>query len=163
MTRIRSRSRAALFAAALIAGPLALSPFVAPPAHAFTVFDPWNYSQNILTAARTLEQINQEITSLQNEAQMLINQARNLASLPYSSLQQLQQSVQRTQQLLNEAQSIAFDVQKIDLKGELKLSPMDDLFTFLAAGAGRIVPGQTASKAIPVSKPTAKAATKRKS
>ena len=114
MTRIRSRSRAALFAATLIAGPLALSPFVAPPAHAFTVFDPWNYSQNILTAARTLEQINQEITSLQNEAQMLINQARNLASLPYSSLQQLQQSVQRTQQLLNEAQSIAFDVQKID-------------------------------------------------
>ena len=30
---------------------------------------------------------------------MLINQARNLASLPYSSLQQLQQSIQRTQQL----------------------------------------------------------------
>ena len=31
---------------------------------------------------------------------MLINQARNLASLPYSSLQQLQHSIQRTQQLL---------------------------------------------------------------
>ncbi len=29
---------------------------------------------------------------------MLINQARNLANLPYSSLQQLQQSIQRTQQ-----------------------------------------------------------------
>jgi len=114
MTRIRSRSRAALFAAALIVTPLALSPFVAPPVHAITVFDPWNYSQNILTAARTLEQINHEITSLQNEAQMLINQARNLASLPYSSLQQLQQSVQRTQQLLTQAQRIAYDVQQID-------------------------------------------------
>ena len=54
------------------------------------------------------------ITSLQNEAQMLINQARNLASLPYSALQQLQQNVQRTQQLLNQAQNIAFDVQRID-------------------------------------------------
>ena len=32
---------------------------------------------------------------------MLINQARNLASLPYSSLQQLQSSIQRTQQLLS--------------------------------------------------------------
>ncbi|RUV26111.1 P-type conjugative transfer protein TrbJ, partial [Mesorhizobium sp. M1A.F.Ca.IN.022.04.1.1] len=46
--------------------------------------------------------------------QMLINQARNLASLPFSSLQQLQQSVQRTQQLLGQAQNIAFDVQQID-------------------------------------------------
>ena len=45
---------------------------------------------------------------------MLINQARNLASLPYSSLQQLQQSVQRTQQLLAQAQRIAYDVQQID-------------------------------------------------
>ena len=68
----------------------------------------------MLTAARTLEQINNQIQSLQNETQMLINQARNLASLPYSSLQQLQQNVQRTQQLLGQAQNIAFDVQNID-------------------------------------------------
>jgi P-type conjugative transfer protein TrbJ len=45
---------------------------------------------------------------------MLINQARNLASLPYSSLQQLQQSVQKTQQLLSQAQNIAYNVQSID-------------------------------------------------
>ena len=45
---------------------------------------------------------------------MLINQARNLASLPYSSLQQLEQSIQRTQQLLAQAQRIAYDVQQID-------------------------------------------------
>ena len=78
------------------------------------VYDPTNYAQKLLTAARTLEQINNQITSLQNEAQMLINQARNLASLPYSSLQALQQNVQRTQQLLGQAQNIAFDVQNID-------------------------------------------------
>ena len=74
------------------------------------VFDPTNYAQNVLTAARALQQINNQITSLQNQAQMLINQAKNLANLPYSSLQQLQSSIQRTQQLLNQAQRIAYDV-----------------------------------------------------
>ena len=78
------------------------------------VFDPNNYAQNVLTAARALQQINNQITSLQNQAQMLINQAKNLASLPYSSLQQLQSSIQRTQQLLTQAQRIAYDVQQID-------------------------------------------------
>ena len=98
-----------------LAVPVALSPMLASPAHAqWVVYDPSNFAQNVLTAARTLEQINNQITSLQNEAQMLINQARNLASLPYSSLQQIQQSVQRTQQRLGQAQNIAFDVQRID-------------------------------------------------
>jgi len=78
------------------------------------VFDPNNYAQNVLTAARALQQINNQITSLQNQAQMLINQAKNLASLPYSSLQQLQSSIQRTQQLLIQAQRIAYNVQQID-------------------------------------------------
>jgi P-type conjugative transfer protein TrbJ len=78
------------------------------------VFDPNNYAQNVLTAARALQQINNQITSLQNQAQSLINQARNLANLPFSSLQQLQQSIQRTQQLLNQAQRIAYDVQQIN-------------------------------------------------
>jgi len=98
-----------------LAVPAALSPMLASPAHAqWIVYDPTNYVQNVLTAARTLEQINNQITSLQNEAQMLINQARNLASLPFSALQEIQQSVQRTQQLLSQAQNIAFDVQQID-------------------------------------------------
>lgn len=86
----------------------------APSGAQWIVFDPNNYVQNVLTAARELQQINNQITSLQNEAQMLINQAKNLASLPYSSLQQLQSSIQRTQQLLGQAQRIAYDVQQID-------------------------------------------------
>ena len=109
------RTRAALLAASLLtlSGPISI--VLAPPASAaWIVYDPTNYSQNLLSAARALEQINNQITSLQNEAQMLINQARNLASLPYSSLQQIQQSVQRTQQLLSQAQNIAFDVSQID-------------------------------------------------
>lgn len=85
-----------------------------PAVAQMTVFDPSNYSQNLLTAVRTLQQVNNQIVSLQNEAQMLINQARHLTSLPYSSLQELQQSIGRTRQLLGQAQNIAYDVQKID-------------------------------------------------
>src|SRR6266704_2971528 len=88
---------------------------VTPPSLAqVVVFDPNNYAQNVLTAARALQQINSQITSLQNQTQMLINQAKNLANLPFSSLQQLQLSIQRTQQLLSQAQRIAYDVQQID-------------------------------------------------
>ena len=110
------RTRAmALAATMLAAAPIALSPMVATPALAWRiVYDPTNYAQNVLTAARTLEQITHQITSLQNEAQMLINQARTLASLPFSALQTLQQNVQKTQQLLSQAQNIAFNVQQID-------------------------------------------------
>jgi P-type conjugative transfer protein TrbJ len=78
------------------------------------VFDPNNYAQNVLTAARALQQINNQITSLQNQAQVLINQARNLVTLPFSSLLQLEQSILRTQQLLAQAQRIAYDIQQID-------------------------------------------------
>ncbi len=125
------RSRAAFFAATILSLPVAFSPvFVTPAAAQWVVYDPTNYVQNVLSAARALEQINNQIQSLQNEAQMLINQARNLASLPYSSLQQLQQSVQRTQALLGQAQRIAFDVQQIDQAfqsqyGNISLSTSD--------------------------------------
>jgi len=84
------------------------------PAHAqWAVFDASNFSQNVLTAARELQQIQNEVTSLQNEAQMLINQARNLTSLPYSSLQQLTSTIQRTQQLLSQAQGVVYNVGNI--------------------------------------------------
>ena len=110
-------SRNLRLVAAFLVAPIAVSSIYVAPAHAQfggIVYDPSNYAQNVLTAARSLQQITNQITSLQNEAQMLINQARNLATLPYSSLQQLQQSVQRTQSLLSQAQNIAYDVQHID-------------------------------------------------
>ena len=85
------------------------------PAHAqWIVYDPTNYVQNVLQAARALQQINNQIQGLENQATMLVNQAKNLASLPYSSLTQLEQSIQRTQQLLTQAQRIAYDVTAID-------------------------------------------------
>ncbi|MDQ7777309.1 P-type conjugative transfer protein TrbJ [Paracoccus aminovorans] len=117
--------------AVALATPLALAPVLTVPAHAFfggfgrIVYDPTNHAENLLTAARSLEQINNQIASLQNEAQMLINQARNLASLPHSSLQQLQRNVTRTQQLLDEAQNIAFEVQEVDQAFEREYAAPD--------------------------------------
>ncbi|MGE3845174.1 MAG: P-type conjugative transfer protein TrbJ [Vicinamibacterales bacterium] len=78
------------------------------------VYDPSNYAQNVLQAARALQQINNQITGLQNQAQMLLNQAKNLAGLPYSSLHAIEQSLTRTQQLLGQAQRLAYDVNQID-------------------------------------------------
>ena len=78
------------------------------------VYDPSNYAQNVLQAARALQQINNQITSLENQTRMLLNQAKNLESLPYSSLQTIAQSLARTQQLLDEAQRLGYDVNQID-------------------------------------------------
>jgi type IV secretion system protein TrbJ len=101
-----------LLAASVVA--ISIASLDVPSSAQVVVFDPNNYAQNVLTAARALQQINNQITSLQNQAQMLINQAKNLVNLPFSSLQQLQQSIQRTQQLLNQAQRIAYDVGQIN-------------------------------------------------
>jgi P-type conjugative transfer protein TrbJ len=104
------------FHAALAAGVAMLTLATSSvPAHAqWIVYDPTNFSQNVLTAARELQQVNQNIQSLENQATMLINQAKNLASLPYSSLAQLEASIQRTEQLLMQAQNIDYSVTTID-------------------------------------------------
>lgn len=83
------------------------------PASAIIVYDPTNYAQNVLTAARTLEQINNQIRQLQNQATSLINQAKNLTTLPLTILEPLRAQIQQTQQLLREAQRMAYNVQQI--------------------------------------------------
>lgn len=86
---------------------------VAVPAHAQfggIVYDPSNYAQNVMTAARSLQQINNQIQQIQNQATSLINEARNLTSLPISTIATLQSQVDQTRQLLNQAQRIAYDV-----------------------------------------------------
>src|SRR5262245_66507299 len=93
---------------------LSFTSICAPARAQMIVYDPSNYAQNVLQAARALQQINNQITSLQNETQMLLNQAKNLMSLPYSSLQAIGHSFARTQQLLNEAQHLAYNVNQID-------------------------------------------------
>ena len=78
------------------------------------VYDPSNYAQNVLQAARALGQISHQITSLQNQAQMLVNQARNLTTLSYSSQQSVGQAFTQTQQLLSQAQRLAYNIDQID-------------------------------------------------
>ncbi|MGV7120450.1 P-type conjugative transfer protein TrbJ [Sphingopyxis sp. 550A] len=86
----------------------------ATPAQAIIVYDPSNYSQNILTAARTLTQINNQIRMLQNQAQSLINQAKNLTTITFPELQALQQTIQQIDQLMGQAQGIQFRVANLD-------------------------------------------------
>lgn len=93
---------------------IAASLLPAPGRAQMVVYDPSNYAQNVLQAARALQQINNQITGLQNQAQMLLNQAKNLTSLPYSSLHSIEQSLSRTQQLISQAQRLAFDINQID-------------------------------------------------
>jgi len=107
---LRCRYRLAPIATAFVI--LGLAPL--PAVGQVVVYDPSNYAQNVLQAARVLQQINNQITGLQNQTQMLLNQAKNLASLPYSSLRAIEQSISRTQQLLKQAQRLTYDINQID-------------------------------------------------
>ncbi len=103
---------------ALVAG-TALSvggTFIVPlsPAAAIPVFDATNYAQNILQAARALEQINHQIASLQNEAQMLQNMARNLERIDFPQLERVTSAMQRIDQLMGQAQGIDFRIDQLD-------------------------------------------------
>ncbi len=84
------------------------------PAQAIPVFDSSNYAQNVLTAARTLQQINQQVQSLQNEARMLLNMERNLSRIDFPQLGQLQQRLQEIDRLMGQAQGVDFRIDQLD-------------------------------------------------
>ncbi len=87
------------------------------PSHAaIPVFDISNYSQNVLQAARALEQINNQVRSLQNEATMLQNMARNLQRIDFPQINRLTSALQRIDQLMGEAQAINFRVDGLNEK-----------------------------------------------
>jgi P-type conjugative transfer protein TrbJ len=84
---------------------------VVPARAQWTVFDPQNYAQNLLTAARALQQINNQIQALQNQAMMLQNMATNLNPLKdVSQLSGMVTSLTQITSLMNQAQGIAFNV-----------------------------------------------------
>jgi len=103
MIRIRS------IATALIAFTLTLGPSLAQ----MVVYDPSNYGENLLTAAHTLQQVNNQLTALQNQTQMLLNQARHLTSLPTSVANAIDQTFTQTQNILRTVDRIAYNVQAI--------------------------------------------------
>lgn len=107
MNLVRKKFSTALIASAICCASLT-------PATAFTVFDPVNYSQNLLTAARNLEQIHNQINQLANQAQMLINQTKNLTQLPTSIAGDLRSSLQQIDQLMQNARSLSYSVTSIN-------------------------------------------------
>lgn len=99
--RRRLRPRAAAMVLAMAGAVLACGPRAA---HAQQlVFDPKNHLENALQAARQLE-------SLANEAHMLTNQARELASSPYSHLTATSQTLSSIGELAGAAKGLASDV-----------------------------------------------------
>jgi P-type conjugative transfer protein TrbJ len=97
---IRFKSR--LLSSALLAATLctvAATPPLTPAASAEIVYDPTNHIENVLQAARALEQINNQLSSLANEARMLSQ--LNLQLSP-----ELSQSIGAARQLLEQARGI---------------------------------------------------------
>jgi P-type conjugative transfer protein TrbJ len=96
-----------------IGGALAIAP---APANAagMPVFDVTNYAQNLLQAARALDQINNQVKSLQNEASMLQNMATNLKTIDFPQLQRLTSAMQQIDRLMGQAEGIQFKVSGLD-------------------------------------------------
>lgn len=104
-----------LMAALLVSATLAVSLVQSSPAvHAMPVFDSANYSQNLLTAARTLQQINQQIQSLQNEARMLEGMEKNLSRVDFPELDRLREKLGAIDRLMGQAQGVDFRVDQLD-------------------------------------------------
>lgn len=111
MNRLHQGIALACVTAMSIGGTLAVP---AVPAAAMPVFDASNYAQNLLQAARALEQINHQVQSLQNEAAMLQNMARNLERIDFPQLQRISSSLKQIDQLMGEAEGIGFKVDQLE-------------------------------------------------
>jgi P-type conjugative transfer protein TrbJ len=97
--------------------PLGLAAPAAPVA-AIPVFDASNYAQNLLQAARALEQINHQIQSLQNEAAMIEAMSRNLERIDFPELERVRSAMQRIDGLMEQARAIDFRVEGLDRQVE---------------------------------------------
>jgi len=110
-----TRKRLAAFClAAALGSALGVALAAAPARAQWVVFDPSNYAQNVLTAARALEQINNQIKSLQNETAMLENMAKHLQRLDFSSLGQMTTALGRIDALMSQADGLSFDIAHLD-------------------------------------------------
>jgi type IV secretion system protein TrbJ len=87
-----------------------------PSYAALPVFDPTNYAQNLLQAARALQQINQQIQQLQNEAQMITRMDKNLKALDFNAIPELSAALKKIDALMGQAQAISFSVNGLDAK-----------------------------------------------
>jgi len=98
----------------LLAMPLAgalLTTCVTRSSAQLTVFDPANYGQNILTAARALEQINNQVRQLQNQVLMIQRMDQNLRQLGSTISPDLQRTLADLQAQLRAGEGIALRLQ----------------------------------------------------
>ena len=91
------------------------------PASALTVFDPFNYQENVLSAVRALEQINNQIRQLQNEAQ-------NLQRLGSTLSPDLQRSLAVVQTRLQQGEGLAMKLRETEA-GFAQLYPKETAAT----------------------------------
>ena len=110
MKKIRKLTTLVALSALSIGGSVLVG---APASAALPVFDVSNYSQNLLQAARALEQINNQVKSLQNEASMLQNMAKHLEKFDFPELQQMTSALQQIDSLMNQAKAIDFKVSSL--------------------------------------------------
>lgn len=96
-----------------LAPPLAAALLAAgsPASAQLAVYDPANHAENALQAARQLQ-------SLTNEAQILINQARQLAASPYSHLLQSSKTLSDIAELATSVQGISADLVRLQRQFE---------------------------------------------
>jgi type IV secretion system protein TrbJ len=76
------------------------------------VFDPLNYNESVLSAVRSLQQINIQIMSLTKQAQMLINSTKNITSSPENIAAQLTKDVNEITQLMGQANGLTYKVSR---------------------------------------------------
>jgi P-type conjugative transfer protein TrbJ len=107
-----ARRRAARGVATALALALLTSTAIPPRAQALTVFDPANYQQNLLSAARALEQINTQVRALQNQAQIILRMDQNLTRLGGTLSPDLQRTLTGIQTQLHAGQGIALKLQQ---------------------------------------------------
>ena len=102
--------RASLAQLALPVITIALTSCLSRSAAQLTVFDPVNYQENLLSAARALQQINNQVRQLQGEAQMLARMEQNLIKLDGSIHPELQRLLGAIQGHLQQGNAIALSL-----------------------------------------------------
>lgn len=108
-TRFKSRLVGAVSALALLTVATA---FIVPrPASAIVVYDPTNHIQNVLTAARALEQI-------RIQTDQLTAQIRSLAQSPYDHAAQIGDAMRALDELNAQARGLASTVRGLDRQFE---------------------------------------------
>jgi P-type conjugative transfer protein TrbJ len=98
----------------LMALPIAavmLASYVPRSAAQLTVFDPANYQENLLSAVRALEQINNQVRQLQNQVLLIQRMDQNLVRLGSTLLPDLQRTLTDIQTQLRAGEGIALRLQ----------------------------------------------------